>query len=226
MKQYPIRHQKNEVKNATLEGGKFAFGVFTGFAIFLLLYLSVPLDSFINYIAKRTLHLPVFVSLAVATLSAYIAYRALSEQKRSREAGTDPVLIAHLGQREDAKELVTFKVSNVGAGAAVNVKLEVSEPEGGIGGRTLVTNVFHRHHPFTVILQDSSIEFSFGFGWDLLGNEPLAPFVAELVYEDLSGEIYEGSFTIDVRQMEGLGAEKSPHMRMVKSLEDIAKKIK
>ncbi len=144
----------------------------------------------------------------------------------AREAGTDPILIAHLGQREDARELVTFKVTNVGAGAAVNVRLNVNEPEGGIEGKNFLVNIFRRHHPFTVIAQNTSVEFSLALGWDLMGSNPLGMFTAELTYEDVTGHEYGGLFPIDVREMEGLGSEKSPQMRAVKSLEKIAEKFK
>jgi hypothetical protein len=61
-------------------------------------------------------------------------------------------------------------------------------------------------------------------GWDLLGENPLPPFAASLTYEDLAGGEYESLFSIDVRELDGLGANKSPQMRMVKALEDVAKK--
>jgi hypothetical protein len=59
--------------------------------------------------------------------------------------------------------------------------------------------------------------------WELLGANPLPPFQAKLAYEDLAGGQYESAFTIDVREMEGLGANKSPQMRIVAALEKIAK---
>jgi hypothetical protein len=170
--------------------------------------------------------------------STYFAANALLEQRKMREAGTDPVLIAHLGQREDARELVTFKLSNVGAGAALNVQLEVERPADDTDDwekRHFLQNIFKSREPFAVILQGDSIEFSLALGWHLLGQDPaksidanlplcpLPPFRAKLSYEDLAGGKYDSEFTIDVSEMEGLGANKSPQMRMVAALEAIAK---
>ena len=101
---------------------------------------------------------------------------ALLEQRKTRQAGTDPVLVAHLGQREDARELVTFNISNIGAGAALSVLLEVPELDKGLEGRNLLTNIFRRHHPFSAISQEKSIEFNLTVGWNLLGDNPLSRF--------------------------------------------------
>jgi hypothetical protein len=60
---------------------------------------------------------PVIISLLVATASTYFAAHALLEQRRTRQAGTDPVLIAHLGQRQDR-------------GANKSPQMRVVSPEG------------------------------------------------------------------------------------------------
>ena len=156
-----------------------------------------------------------------------------------REACTDPVLIAHLGQREDARELITFKVSNVGAGAALNVQLEVDRPDDDAddwGKRNFLENIFLPRRPLAVVLQGDSIEFNLALGWHLLGQDSikhidrdlprnaLPPFAARLTYEDIAGGQYNAEFTIDANELRGLGAHKTPQMRMVAALEAIAKR--
>lgn len=225
MSRYPIRHEKNERSGKYLEDGKLALGVTVGALAILLLF------SFFDFGAvereENVLELaPLLISLFVAFASTFLAFKALLEQRKAREAGTDPVLVAHLGQRDDARELITFNVSNVGAGAALNVLLDVQISAEELIGRDLVTNVFKRHHPFSVILQGNSIEFSLAVGWELLGDRPLPPFIAKISYEDLEGGMYESQFTVDVREMEGLGANKSPQMRMVSALEVLAAAVK
>ena len=225
MDRYSIRHDKVEKRQGYFFDGKFAIGIVAGIALCSILFVAIDFFSVAPSFLPSSEQFPIIVSLLVSVTSIGLAARALHEQKRQREASTDPVLIAHLGQREDARAMVTFNVSNVGAGAALNVVLDVQLPPGGVEGRELITDVFHRHHPFTVILQDNSVEFSLAIGWHLLGTDPLPPFNATLSYEDLSGGLYESEFVIDVRQLEGLAANESPQMQLVKALESIAKKL-
>lgn len=239
MSKYTIRHDKDETKHLFRGDGKFALGTIIGSLAVVLIYVALEIlfgkqDSE-NYLAIS----PLIISLLVAMGSTYFAARALLEQRKIREAGTDPVLIAHLDRRDDARELVTFKVSNVGAGAALNIQLEVERPEDDENEwekREFLQNIFSPRPPFAVILQGSSIEFNFALGWRLLGqkgnnsidpNLPLSslpPFKAKLTYEDLSGGKYNAEFTINVEELKGLGTHKSPQMRMVSALEAIAKK--
>mgnify|MGYP002714294617 CR=1 FL=1 len=223
MQKYPVRYEKNEISNSLTHDGKLALGIFIGTIAALFIYLLA--ESYLGKItAIQYLNiLPIVVSLLVAGGSTYFASRALLEQRRTREAGTDPVLIAHLGQREDARELITFNISNVGAGAALNVQVDVKKPDVEIEKFNILTNIFKRHHPFTVILQGKSVEFSLALGWNVLGETPLDPFCAKISYEDLAGGQYESLFWLDVRELEGLGANKSPMMRAVAALEKIAK---
>jgi hypothetical protein len=222
---YTIRHDKRDGKGTMRGDGKLALGVVIGVMCTLLIYLLFEFGTGATEVSAKAAFIPVLISLLVGMASILLAGHALLEQKKAREAGTDPVLVAHLGQRDDARELVTFNISNIGAGAAMNVHLWVESPDGNLEGRDLVTNVFREHRPFTVILQGKSIEFSLAMGWNLLGDQPLPPFQAKLTYEDLAGGKYESEFTIDVREMEGLGSHKSPQMRMVAALEKIAGSI-
>lgn len=220
---YTIRHDKSDSKGTLLGDGKLALGITLGAIGTILAYMSLTFGHGAKGPSSYFEVVPIVISLLVAMASTFLAANALLEQRKTHEAGTDPVLVAHLGQREDARELVTFNISNIGAGAALNVSLAVEQPNDKIEPRQLLTNVFRRHHPFTVILQGKSIEFSFAMGRDLLGDHPLPPFQATLAYEDLAGGKYESEFTIDVREMELLGANRSPQMRIVAALEKIAK---
>lgn len=239
MAKYTIRHDKTEPRNLFLGDGKLALGVVVGSLAVILAFVAYQSIWGAQDLSEYLLFAPLIISLLVAMASTYFAANALLEQRKMREAGTDPVLIAHLGQREDARELVTFKVSNVGAGAALNIQLDVERPDDDAddwGKRNFLQNIFKPREPFAVILQGNSIEFSLALGWHLWGQEPnnparkdlpqrpLPPFKATLSYEDLAGGQYDGEFTINVSEMQGLGANKSPQMRMVSALEAIAKK--
>lgn len=222
---YPIRHEKNERKGLFTGDGKLALGVTIGAMGAILSYLAIDFVARPSGSNEYLQLAPLVISLLVATTSTYLAANALLEQRRTREAGTDPVIIAHLGQREDARELITFNISNIGAGAALNVLLDVERPHEDTVQRRLITNIFNPHHPFAVIPQDKSVEFNFALGWDLLGDSPLPPFRAKVSYEDLAGGLYESAFMIDVRELKAVTAHKSPQMRMVVALEAMAKKM-
>lgn len=239
MAKYAIRHDKTETKSRLLGDGKYALGFTLGSLAIVLVYIAYEFFWGTQDLSEYLTIAPLIISLLVAMGSTYFAANALLEQRTMREAGTDPVLIAHLGQREDARELVTFKVSNVGAGAALNVQLDVDRPDDDADDwekRDFLQNIFLPRQPFAVILQGNSIEFSLALGWHLLGQNPiqrvdqnlplnaLPPFQARLTYEDLAGGKYDAEFTIDVNELQGLGANKTPQMRMVAALEAIAKK--
>lgn len=239
MTKYSIRHDKGAPNGFFRGDSRLALGITLGV---LGVVLAFVLFEFIWGARDRFEYFnmaPLIISLLVASASTYFAAHALLEQRRTREASTDPVLIVHLGQREDARELVTFNVTNVGAGAALNVLLDVDEPDDNDDDRPkrdYLRHIFKQHHPFAVILQGKSVEFDFALGWFLLGQDlsgqidgkrPLhtvPPFKARLSYEDLAGGQYESEFMIDVRELRGLGISKSLQMRMVSALEKIAKK--
>ncbi len=224
MSKYPVRHEKIKGGETFLRDGKVAVGVVLGIFLSLLAYFW--LDFYPRDITRNDYieMLPIVISLIVAGASTFLAANALMEQRQSREAATDPVLVAHFGQREDARELVTFRLSNIGAGAALNVYMEIKKPATDLEKYKLLTNIFERHYPFRVIQQDKAVEFSLAFGWDLLNADPpLPPFEVNIRYEDLLGGEYKGRFLLDVREMEKLGAERSVQMRLVRAVENLAK---
>ena len=121
MAKYTIRHDKNEPTGLFTGDGRLALGITIGALGVVLSFLAIEFFWGANSRSEYISIVPVVISLLVAVASTYFASHALLEQRRAREAGTDPVLIVHLGQRSDARELVTFNVTNVGAGAALNV---------------------------------------------------------------------------------------------------------
>jgi hypothetical protein len=239
MAKYTIRHDKIETTSIFQGKENFALGVTIGALGVIFAFVAFEFFWGTQDSSEYLSNAPLVISLLVAMASTYFAANALLEQRRVREAATDPVLIVHLGQREDAPELITFNVSNAGAGAALKVQLLVETPEDNEDDwkkRSFFHNIFCPREPFTAILQGQSVEFSLALGWHLLGQgpdkaidknlpiNPLPPFKAKLTYEDLAGGEYNSEFTIDVREMLELGANQSPQMRIAKALEKIAKK--
>jgi hypothetical protein len=239
VEKYSIRHDKIATRSSYLRDGKFAFGIIVGLLTPILIFIANEFFRGAEDSSQYLIISPIIISLLVAMASTYFSANALLEQRRTREASTDPVLVVHLGQREDARELVTFNISNVGAGAALKVQLNVDKPHDEADEdlkRNYLHNIFAPREPFAVLLQGQSIEFNFALGWHLLGQDtsgtvdpnrplkPLSPFLARISYEDLTGAEYNGEFVIDVRAMRGLGSHKSPQMRIASALETIAKR--
>lgn len=151
MAKYTIRHDKTETKSLYLSDGKFALGIVVGSLAVVLAFVAYEFLWGVQVSSEYLSIAPLIISLLVAMGSTYFAANALLEQRKMREAGTDPVLIAHLGQREDARSLVTFKVSNVGAGAALNVQLDVERPNDDMDDwekRDFMQNIFKPREPF------------------------------------------------------------------------------
>ncbi|WP_147320227.1 hypothetical protein [Rhodobacteraceae bacterium W635] len=208
-----------------LGDGKFALGALSGILLCLVAWSALG-SSFARLPPGDLLvFIPSVVALVVAGVSALISYNAFLEQRRARQAGTDPEIVVHFGQRVDARELVTLNLTNIGAGAALDVKLEVEEPAVEVARYQLLTNVFKRHHPFRVILQGKTIEFSLAMGFNLFGDSTLPPFKASVAYSDIEGGRYATCFTLDIREMEQLGSHRTVETRQAIATESISKSL-
>ena len=217
MQDFGARHIKSDGRNGFLNDGKVAVGAILG----LLVGLAFGAYSGILTLGDDVTSI---ISLLVAGSSVYVAGKALSEQRKVREASTDPLVIAHFGQREDAPEVITFNLSNVGGGAAVNVEMWIDDCEK-LASRDLLSSIFKTQRPISTILQGKSTTYSLEMGWELIGGNPLPPFSVRLGYEDLDGNKYSTNFELDVHELAALDANTGPLMRGVSALEKIARKL-
>lgn len=219
-----VRHKKNNRSERFWNDTRLAIGFILG-AIITVYIVLVIVGLFAGISSESVFEMvPVTVSLLVSTVSIYIASKALLEQRKAREAATDPVLIPHFGLREDARELITFNVTNVGAGAALNVRIAPKRPANSDDWR-LVANIFEIDQPISTILQNGTREYGFAMGHEVVGKKPFPPFDVKLEYSDINGAEYEGLFALDVREFSKIGVHKSPQMRIVAALESIDKKF-
>ncbi|MCQ0094127.1 hypothetical protein FGD77_21150 [Roseovarius sp. M141] len=97
-----MRHEKLKRRDTFLRDGKIAVGVALGVFLSLLAYLGLDFSTSDPIRSDYIQILPLVISLTVAGASTFLAANALMEQRKSREAAADPVLVAHFGQREDA----------------------------------------------------------------------------------------------------------------------------
>jgi hypothetical protein len=163
------------------------------------------------------------MALLISFVSLIFARQALWEQRRIRQAGTDPVVLAHLGQREDAREMVTFELTNVGAGAARNVSIEVLDPDIIAGNmERLVVNITQLDHPIRVIPQDRSVSYNFGLGFSLLADPTLPPFRVRVRYEDIDDQEYDSTQLIDVKELQKQRADRPVASNILGELKNIS----
>lgn len=218
-----IEKGPDPIRKNLLGEGRFAIGFTLGLITFIFvgliaLSVSTALTSADIIELSGTL-----VALLIASVSLILSHQALTENRRMREAGTDPVVLVHLDSREDEPFLTTFNLNNVGAGAAMNVKVEVDADLDEFTKRKLLLDVTKIQYPIRTIPQNKSISYNLGTGTMLLENEPLPPFSVALTYEDIDGIKYKSTQTIDVREMHQRQAHTPPLTKISRDVGKIAK---
>ena len=205
-----------------LTEGRFAIGVLCG-VIFSVGFTLMPaargaLDDFSAFV----LQLP---TVAVALVSLLVAFNAFTEQRRMRQAGTDPVLIAHLRPDDFQPMLVHLVITNVGAGAAMNVKFSVSRPAGGSRRGQVITDILGVEREVAVILQGDAVKYALGIGHELLRDPPLSPISVHLEYFDIEAEQYTSEHRVDVQELRDRPASEPPATKAARELETLRQAV-
>ncbi len=167
---------KSQTSLKLLNGGKFALG-FVSALVFIVLF-SVFLDIFGWKLSQTELliFVPSILTLLVALAALFVSFQAVSEQRIMRQAGTDPVILAHLGKREDTPQMTMFCLTNVGAGVARSVQVRCANNAPDEQDNRVWLSPAKISHPIQAIRQNETVEFNFGVGHKLLSNPPLPPF--------------------------------------------------
>jgi hypothetical protein len=218
--------RKSEIdENALLKDGKFALGLMTGVVIFIFVYLGKQIWGSILTKSELLEVMPAIAAFTIALVSLLVSFRALNEQKRMRQAGVDPVLIAHLAQDPNHPLIMTLNISNVGAGAAMNVCAKIDKPFGAKPGTMLNriehSEFFNRKRPMAVVLQGQTIPHWMGTGPELFREGIPQQFSVELEYEDIEGAKYHSSHALDLNEFDGRNAGEPPLVKMFRELEKI-----
>lgn len=171
---------------------------------------------------------PSSIAVFVALASLLITYRALIEQTKSRQAGTDPVILVHLGQREDAPILIMLEVENVGAGAARNVLLrfEGIDLDLIMKEERFISDLRKLSSPISVLPQDKKVSYTLNTGARLFQPSVLEDFFVHVSYSDVDGGQYSSLQRISVSELMEQSAHKSPPALVSEHLEKIEKHLK
>lgn len=204
--------------------GQLALGIAFGVLLVTAGYVSRDFFSIDLSRQEKLDFIPTALTLLVAFVSLLFSYYALSEQRKTRQAGTDPVILVHLDKREDARVLSTLEIRNVGAGAALDVHVKPTTDLSEFIPDRIITD-FTRLHPIRTIPQDHSVSFNFGMGHILLKEPIVKPLEFSVEYKDIEGNLYSSTQTIDVRELGEQRADESLDTRVAKATESIAKSL-
>ncbi|WP_424985995.1 hypothetical protein [Microbulbifer sp. S227A] len=214
--------------NDLLGSGVYALGVLTGILIGLALYLGVQVFSSLLSRDEIIDILPPVTAFLVSLVSLQISFRALTEQRRMRQAGVDPVLVAHIAKDEMYPLVLSLNITNVGAGAAINVKAQlkgdISPGRSDFLDRILRSDFFNNQRSLAVVLQNQTVPHWMGTGPDLFGDDtPIAPFSILLTYEDIEGSSYSSTHEINILEFENANANEPADTKIFRELEKIRK---
>ena len=201
-----------------VENGGLVIGLIVGIVIGILICFGIEKSFdliFSSYLGQLTSAFAGLISFG----SLYIAYLALREQNMMRQAGTDPVLIVHFGQREDAKEVITIDVTNVGSGTALDVELELTADLSKLDNPIFKDRL--GRYPFPSIPNGKTISISFGRGFIVLEEENSPILTASVQWKTIEEKVRSETFYLDSRQMQRLDAHRSLSARQVLALENI-----
>jgi hypothetical protein len=206
---------------------EYALGVLTAGLIAVILWVlsdGLALDRYRSDVIDV---IPAVGTLMVAFVSVLLSYSALAEQRRARQAGTDPVILVHFGQRKDAPSMVTLEITNVGAGAAQNVvvALQNERVRQLLDEERITTNFSEISHPIRTIPQDRSVSYNFGVGFDLLKEPYPQPIEVKVSYDDIDGNAYTSAQVLDVLELRWQRADKPIDARIASAIEKLEKEV-
>ena len=168
-------------------------------------------------------------TFVLAVLTAFLWW----ENRRLRNAGVSPEMVAHLAPHADGNGAVELVFSNVGRGPAFNVSFSFVCSDDDFAAHNVKLLNDPDRPPFSVIPQNEAIRAFFGIGFELYGNlgeeqlSPLMPFEVTIGYYDVLGRHTETTRNIDIRQFAGIAGivSKSNGAKMAQSLEKIERHL-
>lgn len=165
------------------------------------------------------------IATAVATgLIAWLTGTLARENRRLREAGTEPKVVAYLLLDPRYKTMLNFVLANIGQGPALNVTFTFEADHQDLAAHNVRLTGSKDRQVASVLPQGERLVTFFGTGPELLREPPLKPFSVKIEYEDLKRRAHVGSHKLDVSEFKGLitlGA--LPEHEVAEALKKIAK---
>lgn len=167
---------------------------------------------------------------AVATVVlAVLTALLLLENRRLRNAGSAPQVVAYLSAHRDGSGAVQFVLANIGKGPAFAVQFSLVCDEDDFATHEVLLRNDAERMAMAVLPQDEKLASLFGIGFVLFGKvgdkriDPLKPFSVNIKYHDVLGRKFESQRVIDIKQFAGLAGitAKSNERQVAQSLERI-----
>lgn len=190
-------------------------------------YLLSLMNSVLNVMNSYSSLVSAVATVVIAILTIFLWL----ENRRLREAGEMPEVVAYLFPHSDGNGAVNFVLANVGRGPAFEVNFEFTYDEDDFHAhRALLFNDSDRM-PITVLPQNEELRCLLGISFQLYGNfggqniGPLKPFDVNIRYKHKhsSKKVTERTRRIDIRQFASLRGtlSKSNDRKAVEALEKI-----
>ena len=187
------------------------------------------MDALLNWIAN---HEGVVISVATvaiamfAGITAWLTRSLVAENKRLRNVGVEPSVIAYLVGDSQSAHQINLVLANVGRGPARNIKFFLELEDKYFGHNRIASPNRDDRAAIGFLLQNDKWVMLFGSGPGLLNEARVPPFKARIQWENLNGKSYEERYTRDVSQFRGVFLPvSSSENEIAKSLRKISKRL-
>ncbi len=145
-------------------------------------------------------------TVAIAVLTVFL----VSENRKLRNVGKEPRVIAYLIPHPDGNGAVNMAFANVGMGLATDVSFSFDCDAEDFNSHHVLMTAHDSAAPIDALPAGERIVVLFGIGFELFGNVgqkqigPLKPFNVKIDFSNIDGAQGSTSSSIDIRQFEGL----------------------
>lgn len=145
-------------------------------------------------------------TVAIAVLTIFLVF----ENRKLRNAGKEPRVIAYLIPHPDGNGAVNMVFANVGMGLATDVSFSFECDSKDFDAHHVLMTAQNSAAPINALPAGEKIVALFGIGFELFGNVgqrqigSLKPFKVKIEFRDIDGAQGSTSSSIDIRQFEGL----------------------
>lgn len=167
----------------------------------------------------------VSVALLITTIVyAVITRGLLIENRRIREAGAAPHVVAYASSDERISSVINLVVENVGTGPAFNVHISYEGDLNALKSYGFLSFFPDMRMITTVLPQSRRLVFPLGIAWQIYsGREEVSIFNAVITYENTKGRKFNIKNSIDLNTFRGMKEFTStPENIIAKSIEKIA----